>query len=205
MNTALASLVSFTWEQLSPDVQRCVKQRLLNHLGAAIAGTQTPEGMAAIRFAARSLSGEGATVLGRSSTGSVLGAAFANATLASALDVDDGYRLAAGHPGAVVIPAALAIGERIGARGDAFLTAVVVGYELATRTGAIMYRDNPTRFFGSGAWASAGAAGAAAILLGLDVDGVVQALGVTEAHTPLAPNMKTIACGSMVKESIGWG
>ena len=43
------------------------------------------------------------------------GAAFANGVLANVLDFDDGHRLTKGHPGAVVIPAALAVGQLVDA------------------------------------------------------------------------------------------
>src|ERR1700680_347132 len=45
---------------------------------------------------------------------SPMGAAFINSSAASVLDLDDGHRVASGHPGAAVIPAVIAVGESIG-------------------------------------------------------------------------------------------
>ena len=47
-------------------------------------------------------------------------------------DFDD-YHNAKVHPGAVVIPAAVTMGERLGASGKSILTAVVAGYETMIR------------------------------------------------------------------------
>ena len=52
---------------------------------------------------------------------SASGAAWANGVLANVLDFDDGHRLTKGHPGAVVIPAALAAAQRADATADGAL------------------------------------------------------------------------------------
>jgi len=67
---------------------------------------------------------------------SVAGAALANGMTIDALDAHDGHKLAKGHIGCGVIPAALALAEAEG-RLDAhtFLTSVVIGYEIGTRAG----------------------------------------------------------------------
>jgi 2-methylcitrate dehydratase PrpD len=52
--------------------------------------------------------------------------------------------MAMGHPGAVVIPAALAMAEVTGATGREFLAAIVAGYEVAVRASVARvpwYRD----------------------------------------------------------------
>ena len=72
------------------------------------------------------------------------GAAWANGVLANVLDYDDGHRITKGHPGAMVIPAALATAEAVGASATAFLEAVLVGYEVALRAGVLIHeREAP--------------------------------------------------------------
>jgi 2-methylcitrate dehydratase PrpD len=63
-------------------------------------------------------------------------AALANGTLTHALDYDDTHVESVVHPSAFVVPAALAVGEEIGASGRDIVTAAVAGYEVATRIGA---------------------------------------------------------------------
>src|SRR5204863_9106160 len=64
------------------------------------------------------------------------GAAFVNAACACSLDLDDGHRTAAGHPGAAVIPGVFAVLDA--ADGDAHraLTAIALGYEIGVRISA---------------------------------------------------------------------
>jgi 2-methylcitrate dehydratase PrpD len=61
--------------------------------------------------------------------------AFVNGTFAHGIDFDDTHPGAVVHPSASVVSAALAVAERDGADGRAFLTAVVVGLESAVRLG----------------------------------------------------------------------
>ncbi len=62
-----------------------------------------------------------------------IGAATINAMAATALDVDDGHRMAAGHPGAAIIAAASAVANQTGASFGDYLVAIVVAYEAAVR------------------------------------------------------------------------
>ena len=64
-------------------------------------------------------------------------AAYANASLAFALDYEDVVCYCI-HTGLVTIPAALAIGELHGASGREFLIAIERGYEIGTRIGLAM-------------------------------------------------------------------
>jgi 2-methylcitrate dehydratase PrpD len=71
---------------------------------------------------------------------SVAGAVLANGFAANALDIDDGHRLVKGHPGACTLPVILAAGEMVpSCSGKAFLTALVIGYEIGIRAGLIRH------------------------------------------------------------------
>ena len=63
-------------------------------------------------------------------------ASLVNGFIVNALDIDDGYRLVKGHPGAAVFPALLAAAEQAGATGKEFLEALIIGYEVAIRDAA---------------------------------------------------------------------
>ncbi len=62
-------------------------------------------------------------------------AALVNASMAHVVNADDAHKESMGHPGTVVIPAALAVGEMEAASGAALLEAVVAGYECLLRVG----------------------------------------------------------------------
>src|ERR1700738_3140225 len=74
-------------------------------------------------------------VFGDSARYGPAGAAFLNASLGHALDFDDTHAAATLHPGACVIPAAIAAGEMTGASGADVLAGIVAGYEVTCRTG----------------------------------------------------------------------
>jgi 2-methylcitrate dehydratase PrpD len=134
----------------------------------------------------------------------VAGAAFANGVLANALDYDDGHRLTKGHPGAIVIPAALAVGQLVDASEADFLIAVTIGYEVAIRAGVALH-DRDRSYHASGAWGAVGAAAAAARLLRLDSPHTIAALGLAEYHAPIAPIMRSCADPQMTKDACAWG
>jgi 2-methylcitrate dehydratase PrpD len=155
-------------------------------------------------YAAAVFPGREATVIGAGRVCNAAGAGLANACTANALDIDDGFRPAKGHPGAVIIPAALAQAETCGATGAEFLAAVALGYEIGMRASVAWHRSRPT-FHGSGSWGAIGAAAACASLLGLDARQTWHALGIAEYHAPYAAIMDAVEHPAMVKDGIHWG
>jgi len=90
--------------------------------------------------------------------------ALLNGSAAHTVEVDDIYRDGIYHPGAPTIAAAHALGfER-----PNFLRAVIVGYEISTRIGALMGRAHYRYWHNTGTIGCFGAAAAAAELLQLD-------------------------------------
>lgn len=192
------------WDDIPADVRAQAVRCVLDLCGAAVAGSRTRAARIAASSALEAHGSGVCTIIG-SDTGSMpVGAALANGFAASALDIDDGYRPIKGHPGAVVFPAVLAAAEYAGASGDGFLTALVVGYEVSMRAGHIMH---PLYGFyhGSGAWGPVGATAGAACLLGCDVEKIQRALGISEFHAPMTPEMRSVDHPSMLKDGIGWG
>ena len=90
-------------------------------------------------------------------------AALINGSAAHTVEVDDIYRDGIYHPGAPTIAAAHALGfER-----PHFLRAVIVGYEISTRIGALMGRAHYKYWHNTGTIGCFGAAAAAAEMLNL--------------------------------------
>jgi 2-methylcitrate dehydratase PrpD len=190
-------------ESLPDRVVRQARRCLLDLLGVAIAGSRTPMAQISARFARDQWGVGKATVIGSRRSLRATGASWANSVAACALDMDDGHRLAMGHPGAAVIPAALAIAEVTGASGREFLAAIVAGYEVAVRASfarVSWYKDG---HYPTGIWGVLGAAAAAGKLLGLDERALQSALGTAAAHGPFPPGTSRTVY-TMVKEVIGW-
>lgn len=127
---------------------------------------------------------------------------MANAAAASALDIDDGHRGAAGHAGAGVIPAALAVGQALGSSDEQIINAIVLGYDVALRVAS----SRPTSTidtYSSGRWVGYGAAAAAGRLLGLTAEQLANALAIAGAEGPISfPTGSSKYQGTTVKEAI---
>jgi 2-methylcitrate dehydratase PrpD len=121
-----------------------------------------------------------ASVVGQGFRTGAVHAALANGTMGYACDFEPHHPAAILHPVAVMIPAALALSQRSGASGRAFLAAVTLGCEVEYRVSMAL---GPAAQYALGFHPSAvcggfGAAAAAAWLLDLDRDGVIRALGL---------------------------
>lgn len=133
------------------------------------------------------------------------GAAFLNGALAHSLDFDDTHAAGSLHPGAPVIPAALAAGEMVGASGADVLAGIIAGYEVTCRVAlALPAGEHYNRGFHPTATCGAfGAAAAAARVFGLDADGVAGAMGAVLSQA--AGSLQFLANGAWTKRSqVGW-
>jgi 2-methylcitrate dehydratase PrpD len=146
------------------------RHHVLDTLAAMVSGSRLRPGVMAIGYAA-SLGGvPEASVVGASLCTSAVNAALANGMLAHADETDDSHAPSRTHPGCAVIPAALAIAERMHASGEQFLCAVVLGYDVGAR---MNYALGPDAFAGTSRSTHSfggvfGAGAAAGALLGLD-------------------------------------
>lgn len=208
MASAPARLCQFiheiSYEALPAAVRHQVKRCLLDLMGCVVAGSLTPAARIAERFAGEQWPGQSSFVPVFGTRCHPTGAAFAGAVMANALDIDEGFRLVKGHPGAGVIPAALAVGCERGAAGRELLAAIAVGYEVAIRTGLLTHATY-SDYHASGSWVAVGAAACAARLLGLGHEATLQALGIAEYHAPISPMVRCLDVPSMVKDGLGWG
>ncbi|WP_119390285.1 MmgE/PrpD family protein [Taklimakanibacter lacteus] len=201
--TKLAEFVSQYPEGRLPQKARdFISQLVLDLIGAAAAGLSSPLASAARQAALDVYGGGDAQIWLTDKRSSTMGAAMANSAAASALDIDDGHRGAAGHAGAGVIPAALAVGQALGASDAQILDAIALGYEIALRVASA--RPTATiETYASGRWVGYGAAAAAARLLALDPVQTAHALAIAGAEGPIMfPTGTSKFQGSTVKEGI---
>ena len=208
-NVAVADQVTafaddLRWDDVPQHVQRHVALLLLDCASVIEAGRTAPAALIGADHASEAHGGTAATALYDGRPLSVPGAAWANGVLANVLDYDDGHRITKGHPGAMVIPAALAAAESVGATPTQFLEAVLVGYEVAIRAGILLH-DREAQYHASAAWGSLGVAVATARLLRLDATKLRNAVGIAEYHAPIALMPRAVADPAMTKDTCGWG
>jgi 2-methylcitrate dehydratase PrpD len=170
---------SLTYGDLDAPTRHAARRHILDTLGACLAGSGQRVSEAAEAVLAETVPAGAVPVPGRSRRASALSAAYLAGTSAHGLELDDGYRAGSVHPGAVVVPAALAAGYGLGASGAALLTAVTAGYEAAARIAAAAQPGLRRRGFHATAAAGVfGAAAAAGALHGLGEEAMENAFGL---------------------------
>ena len=196
-----------TWDDLPPDVRHQARRCLLDTLAAGIGGRATELSQIIHNFAAAAFGGQGAKLWLDGREVSPPGAALANGMTVDALDIHDGHSLTKGHAGAAVVPGLFAVvfsEDAAGVTGKEFLTALVIGYEIALRAGMALH-ETACDYHTSGAWNALGVAALAARRFGLNRDRTWHALGIAEYHGPRSQMMRCIDHPAMVKDGSGWG
>ena len=117
------------------------KQHILDTLGAMVSGADLAPGKFAVNFAKIYKGEPVATVAASNLVVGPIEAALVNGMLAHADETDDTHPLSLSHPGAAVVPAALAMGERFGSDGERFVRAVALGYDIGPRFTATLGRQ----------------------------------------------------------------
>jgi len=192
---------------LPPEVVNRARFLVLDLVGNIVRARHDAESTPALLAATRAMgmAAGNSGVFGDAARYTPAGAAFLNGALAHSLDFDDTHAAGSLHPGAPVIPAALAAGEMMGASGADVLAAIIAGYEVTCRValalpaGAHYDRGyHPTATCGA-----FGAAAAAARVFGLDADGVADALGTVLSQA--AGSLQFLANGAWTKRfQVGW-
>jgi len=168
-----------TFDDLPADVIETTKLRVLDVVGLALAGSETPFGRAT-RAAAVAMSPSGpCQVLGTGERVGVGSAAFANAAFGQALEYDDTHNESIVHMSSPSVAAALALSEIVDLSGHDAIAAVAMSNEIACRAGCVSPGQFHRRgFHPTGLFATFGVAYAASWILGLDPDGMARAAGV---------------------------
>lgn len=150
-----------------------------HHVACCLDGGSLPWSQSVLSATPRPPGGT-ATVVGSPAPADVADAIFANAVLGQSTLAEDVHSGSVAHPGSMVVPVALALGETLGSTGAQVLSAVVAGYEVTCRLGTALRTPAfaARGFRPSGIFGPLGAAAAAAVLLGLDEKTTAAALGI---------------------------
>jgi 2-methylcitrate dehydratase PrpD len=134
---------------LPPDVLEKAKHHILDTVAAMVSGSELPPGRAALALAKAQAGRPVATVVGSNVVTGPIDAALVNGVLAHSDETDDSHGPSQSHPGASIVPAALAVGEELGVSGEHYVRAVTLGYDVGTRLtmalGGMTFRDESRR------------------------------------------------------------
>lgn len=185
-------LAGVGYDTLSPAARHAAKRVLLDATGVMLGASGMAPETAAFLALAKSMGDGPCAILGTGASANPAMAALANGAMAHALDYEDAFDLAPGHPNASLVPALLALSQRQGGiSGRRFIAALVAGCELACRMGLALQRRME-----AGGWypppilAGYGAALGAAHLLDLTPQKMADALSLTLCQVTMPGEIK---------------
>jgi 2-methylcitrate dehydratase PrpD len=191
-----AFVADLHWNDVPEPARVAARRTAANVIGLSVGAAHAAAAEAVLAAAADLGQHGSARVLGRSERLTPPWAALVNGLTAHVEDFDDTYLAAILHPGAPIVPAALAAAELAGVDGATLMTGVVAGVEVSSRLGDCLW---PTHF--DRGWhvtatiGPIGAACAAARVLGLDARRTAAAVAI--AATQAAGHTEQL--GSMTK------
>jgi 2-methylcitrate dehydratase PrpD len=165
-----------------PRVTDLALQALVDHLAVAVGASSDPTAQPARKLVARwKASGSARVYMGGCTTPAL--AAFANGSMAHAMDYDDTHAGGAGHPSGPCWSAALALAQEHRTSEKETLAAFITGFDAMAKLGGgwvpgvgrnLQRRGwHPTSIFGR-----VGAAAVASVIMKLDAGRIANALGV---------------------------
>ncbi|MBU1206963.1 MAG: MmgE/PrpD family protein [Proteobacteria bacterium] len=175
---------ALTYESLPEDMRDLAKNRILDALSCAYAGRNLPHSRTAVEIAKNSPGN--CTVIGHPIKTALLDGVMANSVLAHSILQEDTAFM--GHPGTMMVPVALAVGEQEKASGKEGLAAIVAGYELMGRISMGVYPMAMSAFRPGPIMGTFGAAATAGKLMKLDVEKLTHGLGYAASLAPGLPN-----------------
>lgn len=197
--TYVENLLAMKYETLPAEAVALCKHVVLDGLAVIHAGSTEPEGVGRLvmQYVKRMGGTPEASVITGGFKTSMENAAFANGTMAHALDFDN-TSYPTNHPTSPTLPAILAIAEHYGASGKQVIDALATAFEAQARfrlagtgmaTGVGFHKPSTAGMFGATA--------AAVKLLGLTQEQAMMAFGVAGSRA----SSLSINTGTMTKSS----
>ena len=172
------------------------KKNILNILAISLGGSNEPASKKVASLVRDWGGSQDSTVIAHDFKAPNHEAALANATMARALNLDEVHPPTGAHPFASIVPAALAVSEKMGiVRGDEFLNAIIIGAETVCRM-----RQVPDFCLAVSGWVSEiytvfGVAATASRIMGLSEEEIRNSLGL--AYTQASGNAQSVYDGAM--------
>ena len=194
-----------TFDTLPPEVAELTRTLLFDAVSNTLGGTASDKGKIGIQMAQLMGGVPEATVYATGQRVSAAVAALANGELQNGLDYDP-----VPHVPPVLMPAAMAVAEAVGATGKELLTALAVGGEIAIRLSGVLMRamhmslaktGKTPDVFGNSNEHIIGAAVACGMLYGLDREKMAQCIGIAAGlcTLPICRDWEETMPKSMIK------
>ncbi len=180
LTEAIAQFICCTkWENIPYEVDEISKLHVLDTMGALVAGSKEKIVRIVKEYVQSLGCREECTLLTQRIKTSAQYAAFGNGIIAHVLDVDDYEMPSMAHPSVTVLPAVLALGEKLHANGKECLVAYLVGVEVISKIGkGISPNHYEKGWHSTSTLGTIGAAAASAKLLKLNRERTRMAIGI---------------------------
>jgi 2-methylcitrate dehydratase PrpD len=179
-------LAEFTSTLVFEGIPQAVRQRakscILDQLGVQLASSTLPWSRGFYETFRVGPGKQESTIVKYGDRVSPAQASIVNGTFGHGAELDDvcgGF----GHPGSVIIPAAMALGESGHIDGKELVAAIIAGYEVAIRVANAVMPSLRSRGFHVHACSTFGAAAAAARILKLDAEATAHAFGFAGSYS----------------------
>jgi len=203
ISSALASFIENLYgEDIPSNIIEKAKYCLIDYLGVTLRGSREKSSQAAFRLMNSIKNSDkdssGLVTIWGHGKGELMGACFLNGISSHALDLDDGHALAQVHPGCSVITSALAVAEYYDKTGQELLEAIITGYEVEITLGILFNPQHRNQgFHSTGTLGVFGSTAAAAKMLDLNQEDIINALGL--AGTQSCGLLESDHAGTMAK------
>ena len=172
-------------ENFPSEAVEAAKGAIMDCLACMLAGSKEELADILCGYVATEGSAPVASVVGRGFRTSAANAALVNGAMAHALDYDDITQITKTHPTAVLLPAALAVAEEVGATGHDMLLGYMTGFEVACAVGESLseaYYDD-LGWHPTGPLGALGAAAAASKIMGMGPDQAAMAISLAASQS----------------------
>ena len=172
-------IIDTSFEAIPDDVIDQSKFALADYLSVTYVGAKTDIADQVLKYVSTSeLSGD-CHIIGRLERSGVAGAILANGMISHILDFDDVGLTALNHPSATNAPVSLVLGQALGKSGKEVLRAFTLAVEGQHKLAAVLMPELTNRgWHTTSVIGTIGATVAASVLLGLDEQKIINALGI---------------------------
>jgi 2-methylcitrate dehydratase PrpD len=201
-NNATETLSEFsanlTFEDIPKKVLEHIKLLFLDGVGCCIHGNTLPWTKTLMEVVLNNTDIQECTIIGTGIKTSLLNATLINSTAGHGFESDDIHRESILHPNSIIVPVSINVSEKIkNISGKDFLTAVVAGYEVATRVGSAAGTELLLRgFHPQGTHGTIASTVTAAKLMNLNKSQTLHAIGIAGS---LGAGLMAAQEGAMVK------
>jgi len=171
-------IVDTRLNDIPENVRNHAKLCILDWLGSALAGSKTDVADIVASILNYSIDHEESSIIGMCRKTSCLYASLVNGVSGHALEMDDIHEKAIIHPAAPVLPASLAVGEKLNLGGEDLILAVILGYETEIRLGIALNPSHYRFWHTTGTCGTFGSTASVGKLLNLDLKPMMNAFGI---------------------------